>query len=76
MRFFRNDGKGNFTLDASAFPNNGVDIAVAVAYDFDHDGDLDLFVGGRNEPRNYGVSPRSYIFKNDGKGHFTDVTKT
>ncbi len=75
MRFFRNDGKGNFTLDASAFPNNGVDIAVATAYDFDHDGDLDLFVGGRNEPRNYGVSPRSYIFQNDGKGHFTDVTK-
>jgi hypothetical protein len=76
MRFFRNDGKGNFALDASAFPNNGVDIAVAAAYDFDHDGDLDLFVGGRNEPRNYGVSPRSYIFQNDGKGHFTDVTKT
>jgi hypothetical protein len=76
IRFFRNDGKGNFTLDASAFPNNNADIGVAVAYDFDHDGDLDLFVGGRNEPRNYGVSPRSYIFQNDGKGHFTDVTKT
>jgi len=75
LRLFKNDGKGNFDLDASAFPNNGTDIAVAVAYDFDHDGDLDLFVGSRNEPRNYGVNPRSYIFENNGKGQFVDVTQ-
>ncbi|MEO8712278.1 MAG: FG-GAP-like repeat-containing protein [Parafilimonas sp.] len=75
-RLFKNDGKGNFSLDASAFPNNDMDIAVATAYDFDHDGDLDLFVGARNEPRNYGVNPSSYIYVNDGKGHFTDIAKT
>ena len=76
IRFFKNDGKGNFTLDASAFPSNAANISVAAAYDFDDDGDLDLFVGGLSIPGNYGVNPRSYIFQNDGKGHFTDVTKT
>lgn len=75
-RLFKNDGKGNFSLDAAAFPNNGMNIAVAAANDFDHDGDLDLFVGGRSDPRNYGASPSSYIYLNDGNGHFTDVAKT
>jgi enediyne biosynthesis protein E4 len=76
IRLFKNDGKGNFTLDAAAFPNNGMNIAVAVANDFDHDGDLDLFVGGRSVPRDYGTSPSSYIYQNDGNGHFKDIAKT
>ncbi len=76
LRLYKNDGKGNFTLDPSAFPNNISNIGVAIAYDFDGDGDLDLFVGGRDVPQNYGVDPSSYIFVNDGKGHFTDIAKT
>ena len=48
---------------------------MAVADDYDGDGDEDLFVGGRSQPYNYGVSPRSYIYQNDGKGNFTDVTE-
>lgn len=76
IRLFKNDGKGKFSLDASAFPNNGVNIAVAAANDFDHDGDLDLFVGGRNSPRDYGTNPSSYIYVNDGNGHFRDMAQT
>jgi len=76
LRLFKNDGKGNFSLDASAFKSGGMNTGVAVAYDFDHDGDLDLFVGGRSSPRNYGVTPESYIYVNDGNGHFTDMAKT
>ncbi|RYY56807.1 MAG: CRTAC1 family protein, partial [Chitinophagaceae bacterium] len=38
------------------------------------DGDLDLFVGSRSVPYNYGITPVSYIYNNDGNGHFTDVT--
>lgn len=72
-RLFKNDGKGNFTLDVAAFPNNGVNIAIAICNDFDHDGDLDLFVGGRSVPRNYGVSPASYIYINDGIGQFKEM---
>lgn len=73
-RLFKNDGKGNFTLDAAAFPSSGVNVSVAVANDFDGDGDLDLFVGGRSVPKNYGIDPRSYIYVNDGSGHFKDAT--
>lgn len=73
-RLFKNDGKGNFQLDAEAFPANDMNISVAVACDYDGDGEMDLFVGGRSVPREYGVAPRSYIYRNDGQGHFQDVT--
>ena len=76
MRLYKNDGKGNFTLDPSAFPNNTSNISVAIPYDFNGDGNIDLFVGGRSVPQNYGAAPSSYIFVNDGKGHFTDMAKT
>ncbi len=75
-RLYKNDGKGNFEIDVSAFGNNSMNIAVATSYDFDHDGDLDLFVGARSYPGNYGITPTSYIYVNDGKGHFTDIAKT
>ena len=72
-RLYKNDGKGNFLLDPSAFLLSGMNTAVAAAYDFDGDGDLDLFVGSRSEPLNYGISPKSFLYVNDGKGHFTDM---
>lgn len=75
-RLFKNDGKGNFTLDAKAFPQNGMNTGVAAAHDFDKDGDLDLFVGGKSIPREYGLSPTSFIYVNDGQGHFTDMAAT
>jgi len=75
-KLFRNDGKGNFTIDTAAFPLNESNIAVAVAEDFDKDGDQDLFVGGRSFPYNYGPSPSSYVFINDGNGRFTDIAKS
>jgi hypothetical protein len=76
IRLYKNDGKGIFTLDPSAFPRNDVNISVAMPYDFEGDGDIDLFIGGRSVPQEYGLSPSSYIFVNDGQGHFTDIAKT
>jgi len=75
FRLFKNDGKGNFTLDANAFPTvtNGCNTSVAVVADFNGDGFPDLFVGGRSIPREYGSTPASRIFINDGKGHFQDI---
>jgi hypothetical protein len=77
-RLFKNDGHGNFAIDPGAFGNNmnGVNAAVAIAYDFNHDGFQDLFVGGRDVPREYGSSPSSYLYVNDGKGHFRDIAAT
>ena len=74
-RLFKNDGQGNFTIDAAAFGNNlnAVNTAVVIANDFNHDGFPDLFVGGRSVPRQYGSSPSSYLYVNDGKGHFKDI---
>ncbi len=42
--------------------------------DYDNDGDLDLFVGSRAVPLQYGLPAASFILENDGKGKFTDVT--
>lgn len=72
-RLYRNDGKGNFEVDVDAIPVSRSNTAVVIANDFDSDGDLDLFVGGRSEPMNYGISPASYLYVNDGKGNFTDI---
>lgn len=75
LRLYKNDGKGNFTIDVAAFSNAGMNISAAVAGDFNGDGNMDLFIGGRSDPRNYGVDPASYIFINDGKGHFTEIAQ-
>ncbi|MEO7293702.1 MAG: VCBS repeat-containing protein, partial [Ginsengibacter sp.] len=63
-------------IDTQAFPNNDMNISVAIANDFDGDGHLDLFVGSRSVPFSYGLTPKNYLYKNDGHGHFTDVTSS
>lgn len=74
-RLYKNDGKGNFSIDGHAFPGNNMNISVAVQYDYDNDGDEDLFVGSRSIPYNYGSTPQSYLYQNNGQGHFTDVSQ-
>ena len=72
-RLYKNDGEGVFTIDVAAFTDNSMNIAVAAANDYDGDGDEDLFVGSRSVPFIYGQTPQSYLYQNDGKGHFKDV---
>jgi len=78
-RFYINDGKGNFTLDSTALPQNFTSKFCVRAADYDKDGDLDLFVAGRVDPWNYPKPVSSFILRNDTKNgviKFTDVTKT
>jgi hypothetical protein len=74
-RLFKNDGQGNFSIDVEAFKSTttGVNTCAVISYDFNNDGFNDLFIGGRSVPREYGASPSSSVFINDGKGHFKDI---
>jgi enediyne biosynthesis protein E4 len=66
---YLNDGKGNFSKDLR-FPKvleSGSSAAVA---DIDNDGDLDIFIGGRLIPMQYGFTPKHHFYINQGNGVF------
>lgn len=48
----------------------------AVFFDYDNDGDLDLYlVNGADFPGTHSqVAPTNMLYRNDGKGSFTDIT--
>ncbi len=71
---YLNDGKGNLAKKTDAFTNIYTTQSTVAPYDFNGDGFIDLFIGGRAEPWNYGKMPRSFLLQNDGTGKFTDVT--
>jgi hypothetical protein len=74
-RVFLNDGKGSLRKQADAFDTSiMLTASCVVPYDFTGDGYVDLFIGGRAVPWEYGVIPRSYLLKNKGNGTFTDIT--
>ncbi len=78
-KLYINDGKGNFTEDSTALPQNFTSKFCVRAADYNKDGKLDLFVSGRVDPGNYPKPVSSFIFRNDSKnGHikFTDVTNS
>ena len=75
-RLYINDGKGNFTKTINALPQMLVSKSCVRVADINGDTYPDLFVGGRVIPGRYPESPGSYILTNDGKGRFTDATKT
>jgi hypothetical protein len=75
-RLYINDGKGNFSKSKIPLPfKEFVSTSVVKAADYDLDGDLDLFIGERFHPFNYGRDGRGFLFQNNGKGEFIDVTE-
>jgi len=74
-RAYLGDGKGHLKKSPGAFPGIYVNASCITPFDFNGDGFIDLFIGGRSVPNNYGEIPRSYLLQNDGKGTFTDVTE-
>jgi hypothetical protein len=73
-RVYINDGKANFTRLENPFNSLYLTASCVISYDFDRDGFNDLFIGGRAVPWAYGQVPQSYLFMNDRKGKFIDVT--
>lgn len=75
-RCYINDGKGNLRLQADAFKDVFVTASCIAVEDVNKDGFLDLFIGGRAVPWEYGMRPRSYLLLNNGKGYFSDAAGT
>lgn len=86
----RNDGMGNFQLEASAFDLAGSgrsQLTSAAVADYDRDGDLDLYVcsyryhagasvtGAPAPYHDANNGPPNHLFRNRGDGTFEDVTR-
>lgn len=73
-RLYINKGNAQLVRSSNAFNHIYANASVVIPYDFNNDGFMDLFVGGRSVPREYGQVPRSYLLENDGRGNFQDVS--
>jgi len=74
-RLYINDGTAHFKKSLTAFKDIYETTSCIVPCDFNGDGFIDLFIGGRAVPWDYGEIPKSYLLQNDGKGDFSDVTE-
>jgi hypothetical protein len=75
QRIYINDGHGNF-VNKIALPKAYLTASCIVPNDYNQDGLIDFFIGGRSVPKNYGMVPESYLFKNLGNHKFENVTNT
>lgn len=76
-RLYINDGTGTFVKSPQTLPTTALENTSTVqSADYDNDGDLDLFVGVRGQSFLYGLPMNGYILNNNGKGEFSNVTKT
>lgn len=77
-RLYLNKGNGHFEKSLQPLPvsTSFESTSTVSSADIDQDGDLDLFVGVRVIPFNYGMPGNGYILINDGRGIFSDATNT
>ncbi len=70
-RLYLNNGSGKFSRATDFIPLQPDNRSCVAVSDVDHDGDMDIFVGDVSGTSVYGAPTSSYLFLNDGKGHFT-----
>jgi hypothetical protein len=70
--------KGSFAKSPQSLPSRSrfESTSVVAPADFDKDGDTDLFVGVRLIPFSYGLPASGLLLLNDGRGVFSDSTKS
>ena len=74
-RLYINNGKGIFTKKLDAFePYIQLTASCIAPHDFNGDGYVDIFIGARAIPWQYGKIPTSYLLQNNGNGNFINVT--
>ncbi|HUQ67410.1 MAG TPA: VCBS repeat-containing protein [Flavitalea sp.] len=73
-RIYLNDGKGNLTRKEDAITGIFETLGCVAVNDINADGYIDLFIGGRGIPWQFGANTSSYVLINDGTGKFIDQT--
>ncbi len=74
-RVYLNNKNAVLEKKEDAFDSLYLTASTVAEYDFTGDGYIDLFIGAKTIPWNYGAMPRSYFLQNDGTGKFKDVTE-
>ncbi|MFL2600005.1 MAG: VCBS repeat-containing protein [Flavobacteriaceae bacterium] len=71
-RLYINNGKGVFSVSDGNldFKKNNFSTGAVAISDIDLDGDLDIFIGQRLHPFEYGIPGSGYIYLNDGEANF------
>jgi hypothetical protein len=70
-RLYLNDGKGNFSLSKNPFPNQFESKSCVAVADVNKDGFTDFFIGNLAMQTAYGQPTTSFLYINNGDGHFT-----
>ncbi|MFS4494297.1 VCBS repeat-containing protein [Maribacter sp. 2308TA10-17] len=69
------NANGSFTKDTLQFNNLEVNASKVLAEDFNNDGHIDVLITSDHVPWQFSESPKQYLFQNDGKGNFKDISK-
>ncbi|MEZ4809477.1 MAG: VCBS repeat-containing protein [Allomuricauda sp.] len=72
-RLYLNEN-GTFVKSATPFAEVAINASKVDAIDIDNDGDKDICIASNMAPTQFGEVSKQYIFSNDGKANFKDVT--